>query len=186
MKNYKNKGIIKICSICGCEYYPHYGREKTQKFCSVKCKHSAKRKDGNYCKPIVFEITKNNCFEVISHGTSAHGYPRFNRFKRKLYIHRFIYEQCFGEIPEGMFVCHACDNPKCINPEHLFLGTHNDNMRDKVLKGRHPTKLNKYQVKEIKKSDKPKKQLAIDYSVSYTTILKIKKGIHWKFVENMV
>ena len=50
--------------------------------------------------------------------------------------HRYIWEKIFGEIPTGMFVCHDCDNPRCINPQHLFLGTPQDNMTDKVLKGR--------------------------------------------------
>lgn len=50
--------------------------------------------------------------------------------------HRFIWKTLKGPIPEGMLVCHKCDNPPCINVEHLFLGTPLDNMLDKVLKGR--------------------------------------------------
>ena len=54
---------------------------------------------------------------------------------------RVVWERTFGPIPEGLFVCHRCDNPRCINPGHLFLGTPKDNMRDKVLKGRHASQL---------------------------------------------
>lgn len=70
----------------------------------------------------------NGRYGVISRG--GHQGPR-------VYAHRAAYELSIGPIPPGMCVCHRCDVPLCVNPEHLFLGTHQDNSQDCVRKGRH-------------------------------------------------
>lgn len=87
-------------------------------------------------------ISRNTgCIEWVG-CTDGPGYgntrlTRYKGFYRKLWAtHRLSYMVHIGEIPEGVFVCHRCDNPSCINPEHLFAGTHQDNMDDMSTKGR--------------------------------------------------
>lgn len=70
-----------------------------------------------------------------SAGKTFH-YGQIRVGRREASAHRTCWELCFGPIPDGIFVCHACDNPKCVRPSHLFLGTPRDNIQDMIAKGR--------------------------------------------------
>ncbi len=77
----------------------------------------------------------NECI-IFSGAKDKDGYGKMKRGGKCVKAHRQAYLELKGSIPEGMIVCHSCDNPSCINAEHLFLGTHKDNSDDKISKGR--------------------------------------------------
>ena len=86
----------------------------------------------------------DDCWEWMNSGTYGHFYIGKGQARP---AHRIAYELTYGDIPVGLCVCHHCDNPPCCNPTHLFVGTVQDNMRDKVAKGRG------------KRTPKPKRQM---------------------------
>lgn len=84
----------------------------------------------DYYKP-----TASGCWEW-SRGRLKSGYGAAYVDGRQQVAHRVAYELVRGQIPKGMYVCHRCDNPPCINPDHLWLGSHKENMHDAIKKGR--------------------------------------------------
>ncbi len=66
------------------------------------------------------------------------GYGRVKIRGKSYKAHRLAYEKEHGPIPDGLFICHRCGNPACVNPEHLYAGTQKQNMRDRELHGRQP------------------------------------------------
>ncbi|MET3700175.1 HNH endonuclease [Bacillus oleivorans] len=141
--------------------------------------------------PIDFVVDENGCFNCTSHKRNKFGYPLVGLRGKSSPMYRKIYEEMFGDIPEGLCIRHKCDNPQCINPEHLELGTHFDNMQDKVKRGRQPRGediyshvLTEEEVIEIKKLLNMRhiliKDIAKIYGVNPSTIGDIKNGRTWK------
>lgn len=121
------------------------------------------------------------------------GYGRINRRGRAMLAHRHVWEEANGApVPHGMVIMHLCDNRPCVNPEHLQLGTHAANQKDKTAKGRQAkgegngrAKLIESQVIEILEqaaAGRTSRDIARTYDVDPKTVYKILHGLMWKEV----
>lgn len=120
--------------------------------------------------------------------TSTSGYGHIGVAGRLRQAHRFSWELHRGVIPAKMYILHRCDTPACVNPAHLFMGTHAENMADRNRKGRAAhnrgeqhgcAKLTEAQVLAIRDSTQTQKTLAAKYGVSISTISLILKRDVW-------
>jgi hypothetical protein len=108
------------------------------KYCSQQC--AGKASNAARIRPSVTDrfwkkVQKtDSCWVWI--GGLSHSYGWMGINSRHVLAHRISWELHNGPIPDGLYVCHHCDNPPCVRPDHLFLGTHDDNMNDKISKGR--------------------------------------------------
>jgi len=146
------------CQACGVEYRLPAHRVAAARFCSRLC-HNRNNKlksfvphPASLLAPREFRVARpaserfwakvaksDNCWEWTAK-RKENGYgdfaPGTRSSDRHVYAHRYSYELHYGPIPDGHQVCHRCDNPPCVRPDHLFLGTHRDNMDDMIAKGR--------------------------------------------------
>lgn len=120
---------------------------------------------------------------------NANGYGIISVGKASVMMHRAAWECQNGPVPDGMQVCHRCDNRRCVNHEHLFIGTIADNQADKCQKNRqmkgvdcHNARLNADAVIEIRSSEKSAPELALKYGVSRACIGSVKSRKTWKHV----
>lgn len=127
-----------------------------------------------------FTVTDSGCWEWEAE-TDRDGYGKLQVNLKKVSAHRVAWELYRGEIPESTLVCHSCDNPPCVNPDHLFLGTTLDNMRDATQKGRWKKRtrtsvLTAEQIAMIRSRAHSVKYLAKELGLSPKYIQKVRSG----------
>lgn len=127
-------------------------------------------------------------------GGSKRAYGRVMTGSRKTgryyrYAHRIVWESIHGPLEKGQCVLHRCDNPRCVNLDHLFVGTQADNMRDMASKGRggaprggrhRSAKLTEEQAKYVLASSAKSSALAKELGTTYQTIYALRTGITWR------
>lgn len=200
--------LVKTCELCDKEFTCRRNKINSARFCSRHCKSvnagrvgveilhtkwnlETQEQRSEKMKLVIdrFSTKTDTCWLWM--GSK-------NKQKKKLHYgrasfrgthpmaHRLSYEAYRGAIPKGMLVLHKCDTPPCVNPDHLFLGNHLDNHKDKMSKGRNVVeRLDENKVREIKQllSQGAKgAHLAKKFNVSPTNISNIKKGKIWNWV----
>lgn len=128
------------------------------------------------------EMDPNGGCWLWSGCASSKGYGRVRQHGRTHLAHRVMWASVNGPIPADMSICHQCDVPACVNPSHLFLGTHAENHADKARKGRSRQKLTPEDVLQIRASQDGSSFLAARFSVDPKTIRQIRDGSIWKYV----
>lgn len=133
------------------------------------------------------KVTKTSTCWLWVGGVAHNGYGRFWVHSTTICASRVSWELHYGPIPEGLLVCHKCDNKACVNPLHLFLGSQKQNMEDCISKGRTAKgirngkgKLTDEQIIAIRRSGLSKRELSRLYPVHYSTIWAIKSNITHK------
>lgn len=193
------KNILRVCLYCQRDFLAKKSAINAgyAKFCSLSCSISYRNKSTKMSSEEIFWRNTNkrygDCW-IYSACISSAGYGRICIDRKFIQTHRFSYELHYGPIPKDMFVCHKCDNPPCVNPSHLFLGSCADNNLDKSLKNRDPkgmnhwnNKLTESNVLEIKESLKDGVsgiKLSHIYCVHPQTIYAIKYNFNWKWLHN--
>lgn len=193
----KHAATIVSCATCGIAFRAYVSQRR--RFCSRDCRYASLRgkpapNRRSHLDPDYFWsfVDKTDaCWMWNGHRNPA-GYGHISVKNRLVLAHRHAWALERGPIPAGMFVLHHCDNPPCVRPDHLYIGTKRDNARDMHTRGRardnrgdaHPqAKLNSTQVLKIRaalRSGESESSLAEKYGVNFRTINYIGKRRTWR------
>lgn len=205
-----------ICEVCEKSYKFRASKNRpNSRFCSNVCKN---QRVGTWVKgnPLGFKwatateeeklkrmedsfermvIRQKGCWgwKGITHHSRGYGRLNFKSKNTTIAAHRASWMIYRGSIPDGLHVLHKCDNPSCTNPDHLFIGTNFENVRDMVYKNRQAkgsyagtSKLNEEQVLEIKSQLSggiDKKTIAAEFGVTKECVYHIQIGKTWKHIQ---
>lgn len=179
--------VIPVRQRCAC------GRPKEAKAQTCRICWLVKPKKADLASRFWEKVDKTeNCW-IWTAAVDRKGYGklgmRIDGKPRTVQAHRVAYQMLVGPIPDGMVLCHRCDNPPCVNPTHLFVGTIADNMRDMARKGRFSrsqAKLTPELVREIRSRYIPRRvsltMLAAQYGVSFQLISLVVNRRIWQDV----
>jgi len=138
-----------------------------------------------------YVVVDSGCWEWTGSKMTNEDYGIAHFKGKRIRAHRLSYTYHVGEIPEGLIVCHHCDNPICINPDHLYAGTQQDNSNDMVRRGRHAvclgedrpnSVLKEWQVLLIRKDKRKERVIAQDYGIAPSTAGSIRRKLSWKYL----
>lgn len=172
-----------VCQICGVTFTAHPC--KRRQFCSRKC--AAIAREGTIEKRLWSRVNKSDpsgCW-IWQGGHTTFGYGAITHNGTVRHAHTVAYELTYGPIPPGKHCCHTCDNPGCVNPAHLFVGTNTENVADRVSKGRSASQLSANDVITIRRAlanGESPSAISARYNVTYATIYAVGRRINWRHV----
>jgi hypothetical protein len=200
--------IKRICSVTGCENpvkghglcNKHLQRQRKYGDPSIllvsECEFERKPRGEPWTLEMIYDrsfpVTNSGCWFWMGALQSTGGYAAVRYQTRAIRVHRLAYELAHGiTVPSNLDVCHKCDVPFCVNPDHLFVGTRADNMQDCAQKGRAvlpglygedcpASKLTEEQVLAIRHDPRSQREIARSYGVDRGTIAGIKKRKTWR------
>jgi hypothetical protein len=186
------KGRLKPCLFCKVDFYcPQCqdtgGSLPEKKYCSNKCANTDRYHNGKevdrFWEKVDRSAGQEACWPWTGAITSQHGYGCVQWQGRVLGAHKVAWVLTNGPVPKGLCVLHKCDNRPCCNPAHHFLGTKKDNSKDAFSKDRAWSKLKADDVRAIRLSSLPSKELADQYGVGYSAIWAVRTGRKWSHVK---